>query len=360
MRRAGAGRRHQACQVQAAEIILGIRIGLLGAGRIAQTLSRVLIEDVKGATLSAIADVDFSRARALAEPIGVESIFSDLGAMAAGAALDGVVIATPTSTHAALIRQAAQAGLQIFSEKPLALTLADCDLAIAATDDAGVLLQIGFMRRFDPVYRAAKAFIDSGAIGTPVMFKAVSRDPQRTSLEFAQRERSGGLIFDMSIHDFDLARWLMGSEVVRVHAEGDCLVYPELKQVNDIDNAVINLKFDGGAIGDIDASRNAVYGQDVRTEILGSEGSLNIGQRGSRAVVFRRTAAGEDQVFELPLPQSRFRQAFAEELRSFVHAIETAGPSAVPGVEGRKATAIALAATRSLDEGRAVALADLS
>ena len=168
-------------------------------------------------------------------------------------------------------------GLKIYAGPRVLVVAEDVDVAIDAAAAAGVKLMVGFMRRFDTAYLVAKEQIDAGVIGIPVMIKLVGRDPWRTSLEYARRENSGGLIADMAIHDFDAARWLMGSEVVRTYSEGECLVFPELREVGDIDNAVVNLKFENGAVGNVDVSRNAIYGYDIRTEVIGSEGSVFIG-----------------------------------------------------------------------------------
>jgi len=190
------------------------------------------------------------------------------------------------------------------------------------------------------------------------MFRSTSRDPKRTSLEFARRENSGGLIMDMGVHDFDLARWLMGSEVVRVHSEGGCLVYPELNEVGDIDNAMINLKFANQAIGNIDISRNAVYGYDIRTEVLGSEGGLLIGNLQQTAtLVMTRDGITHDTV---PYFMERFGEAYAGEVRDFVACLlEDRAPS-VTGLDARKATQIGIAATLSLDENRPVELSEVA
>ncbi len=208
------------------------------------------------------------------------------------------------------------------------------------------------MRRFDPAYVLAKQKIEEGVIGKPVMFRATSRDPKRTSLEFARRENSGGLILDMGVHDFDLARWLMGSEVVRVHTEGGCLVYPELKEVGDIDNAMINLRFENEAIGNIDVSRNAVYGYDIRTEVLGSEGGLLIGDlQQTSTLVMTHQGILHDTV---PSFMERFAEAYAGEIRDFVACILEGRDPSVTGWDARRATAIGVAATLSLDEQRPV------
>ena len=214
------------------------------------------------------------------------------------------------------------------------------------------------MRRFDPAYRAAYEKITAGEIGQPVMFKSTSRDPKRTSLEFARRENSGGLIVDMGVHDFDLARWLMDSEVERVSSEGACLAFPELSEVGDIDNAVVNLRFVNGAVGNIDMSRNAVYGYDIRTEVLGTQGSLWIGYLQQTAtLVLNRQGVTHDTV---PYFMERFGTAYAEEIRVFCrHIVENTEPE-VTGEDARAATVIGIAATLSLDEGRPVTTAEVN
>lgn len=334
-----------------------IRIGLIGAGRMGATLAHHLAFSVETAEFVAIADADETNARSVAQACRVADIYTDYHELLARADIEAVVIVTPTHSHTAVIKAAAAAGKHIFTEKPLALTLASCDEAITAVDAAGVNMMVGFMRRFDPAYLAAKRQIDDGLIGQPVMFKSVGRDPWRTSLEYARRENSGGLIADMAIHDFDLARWLMGSEVVRVHSEGGCLVFPELADVGDIDNAVVNLAFENGAVGNVDVSRNAIYGYDIRTEIIGSEGSLMIGSlQQTPTLLLTRNRVAHDTV---PGFMARFSEAYAAEIRAFVEALASGREPAVTGQDARAATGIAVAATRSLDEGRPVALDEL-
>jgi len=336
---------------------MSVRIGLIGAGRMGQVFAHHLAYSVVEADLVAVADLDATLAQDAAARFGAEVGYADYHELLARVDIDAVVIVTPTNTHPEVIIAAAQAGKHIFSEKPLALTLAACETAIAAVEAAGVKFQLGFMRRFDPGYVMAKKQIEAGVIGKPVMFKSVGRDPMRTSLEFARRENSGGLIADMGVHDFDLARWLMGSEIERVSTEGGCLVYPELEGVGDIDNAVINLKFENGSIGNIDVSRNAVYGYDIRTEILGSEGGLMIGKMQETPVlVMTRAGISHDTV---PYFMQRFGEAYAAEIRDFVSCIvDDLEPSAT-GKDGWAATAIGIAATLSLDEGRPVYLNEL-
>ena len=333
---------------------MSIGIGLIGVGRMGRVFAHILAFTVAEVNLLAVADVDPQVSQEVATKYGAKYHYTDYRELLLREDIDAVVIVTPTATHARVIQDAAAAGKHIFSEKPLAQTLEMCDHAIAAVEKAGVKLQLGFMRRFDPAYAVAKQKIEAGEIGIPVMFRSSSRDPKRTSLEFARRENSGGLIMDMGVHDFDLARWLMGSEVVRVQSEGGCLVYPELNDVGDIDNAMINLKFANGAIGNIDVSRNAVYGYDVRTEVLGSEGGLLIGKLQQTAVLaMTRQGVTHDTV---PYFMERFGEAYAAEVRGFVTCILEDHPPMVTGLDARRATEIGIAATRSLDEGRPVDL----
>lgn len=329
-----------------------VRIGLIGVGRIGQMYARLLSSEVEGVELVAVADARGEAAQAAAERHGIAVWSGDYQEVLSRNTVDAVVIATPTNTHVEVVKAAAAAKKQVFCEKPLALTVAGCDEAIQATDQAGVRLMVGLVRRYDMAYRQAKQKIEEGAIGRPVSYKGIGHDAKRTSLEFARRESSGGIIMDMGIHDFDMARWLMGDEVMRVHSEGACLVYPELAEVGDIDNAVINLKFANGAIGNIDLSRNAVYWFDTRSEVLGSEGGLRIGRdRQSDAIMTLRDGLAQDLMLQ---HQNRFRDAFLAEIRDFARCVREGTPPAVTGADARAATAIAEAAVRSLDEGRAV------
>lgn len=336
---------------------MSVRMGLIGAGRMGKVFAHTLAFSVAEADLVAVADVDPKTSAEVAARFGAKYHYTDYHDLLMRDDIDAVVVVTPTATHAEVIKAAAAAGKHIFSEKPLAQTLSMCDEAIEAVSAAGIKLQLGFMRRFDPAYMMAKKKIEEGAIGTPVMFRSSSRDPKRTSLEFARRENSGGLIMDMGVHDFDQARWLMGSEVLRVQTEGGCLVFPELREVGDIDNAMINLKFANETVGNIDVSRNAVYGYDIRTEVLGSEGGLLIGTlQQTSTLVMTREGVTHDTV---PYFMERFGEAYGNEIRDFVACILDDRPPSVTGLDARKATAIGIAATISLDEERPVQLCEI-
>lgn len=337
---------------------MSVRIGLIGAGRMGATLARHLAFEVDAAELLAIADPDVERAAEAAHLLGVPHTYGDLEEMLARDDLEAVVVATPTNTHAEVIVAAAAAGKHVFTEKPLALTLEGCDEAIAAVEASGRKMHVGFMRRFDAAYMSAKEKIDAGAIGRPVLFKAVGRDSWRPPVEFARRENSGGLIMDMGIHDFDAARWLMDSEVVRVYTEGDCLLYPELREADDVDNAVINLRFANGAIGNVETSRSGLYGYDIRTEVVGTEGSLMIGTLQQTPTLLLTGKSVAHDTF--PGFMERFADAFAAEMKDFAQAILEDREPAVGGVDARAATAISVAATRSLDEGRPVLVSEVA
>jgi inositol 2-dehydrogenase len=331
---------------------MGIKIGLIGAGRMGQVFAHTLASNVPEADLVAVADSSADLARDTAVRFNAPAWYADYRQLLERKDIEAVVIATPTHTHVEVAVASAAAGKQIFCEKPLSLDLAGNDVVIEAARKAGVRMQVGLNRHFDPAYVAAKKMIDEGQIGTPVMIKLIGRDPRRTGLEFARRANSGGMILDMGIHDFDTARWLMGSEVERVSAEGGCLVYPELKEVGDIDNAVVNLRFTNGTIGNVDLSRNAVYGHDVRSEVLGSKGGLIIGKdRYTDVVVMTENRVSHDTV---PYFMERFGTAYAEEIRAFAACIVEGREPLVTGADARAAMKIALAATLSYDEGRPV------
>lgn len=336
---------------------MAIRMGLIGAGRMGKVFAHTLAFNVAEVDLVALAEPDETTAKEVSERFQVKDYYTDYHKLLERKDIEAVVITTPTATHVEVISAAAAAGKQIFTEKPLGDSLEACDRAIRAVKEAGVKMQVGFMRRFDAAYKMAKQKIDEGAIGKPVMFKSISRDPKRTSLEFAKRENSGGLILDMGVHDFDLARWLMGSEVVRVYSEGGTLVYPELKTVGDIDNAIISMKFASEGLGEIDVSRNAVYGYDIRTEVLGSDGGLVIGKlQQTSTLVMTRDGITHDTV---PYFMERFGDAYAAEIRDFVDALVNDREPSVTGVDARAATVLGIAATRSLDEERPVLLSEI-
>jgi inositol 2-dehydrogenase len=308
------------------------------------------------AEIVAVSDVVEERAQSVAQEHGARAWTTDYQQLLEDRAIEAVFVLSSTSTHREIVVAAAQAGKAIFCEKPIALTLEDTDQMIQAVEQAGVMFQAGFMRRFDSGYVAAKAQIEAGAIGQPVTFKSIGRDPFCPDLNYAKPSVSGGLILDMAIHDFDLGRWLMADEVRRVYTEGGTLAFPQLNTVGDIDNAVVNMLFEGGALGNVEVSRNAIYGYDIRTEILGTEGGLNIGYYRQTPLVIMTTGGIQHDM--VPYIIQRFGDAYLEQTHDFVNRVLEGRRAAVDAYDARAALVIGLAATRSYHQARPVALAE--
>lgn len=334
-----------------------LRLGVIGLGRMGQLYARILAAQLSGARLYAVAEVDEQARSRVAAELDVPHTFADARDLIALPELDAVLITTPTSTHDELVIAAANAGKAIFCEKPLALTLEKTREALDAVARAQVPFQVGFMRRFDAAYARAKTLIEGGQIGYPVTFKSIGRDPFCPRREYADPAQSGGLIFDMGIHDFDLARWLMGSEVERVTAEGSLLVCKDLASVGDIDNAVINLRFVNGTLGNVEVSRNAFYGYDIRTEVLGSEGAVMIGVHQHTPVLLLSRAGARYDI--TPYLMERFGDAYRAQIQHFVDCLNNNQFPSVGGSDALAAYEISVAATRSYLTGLPVTLSDL-
>lgn len=333
-----------------------LNVAVLGLGRMGRVHGQILAQ-LPGVRIVAAADPDPQARAAFEAQFAVPHVLAEPAAALARPDVDAVVIATPTGSHRDLVIAAAGAKKAILCEKPLALTVADNRAAIAAVERAGVPLQVGFMRHFDAAHQRAKALIDSGQIGRPVTFKSVGRDPFCPNVAFADPALSGGLLIDMGIHDFDLARWLMGSEVTRVSGEGTLLVCESLRAVGDIDNAIVNFRYASGALGNVEVSRNAFYGYDIRTEILGSEGAVNIGSYQQTPVLLLTRAGAQHDV--IPYLHERFGPAYRAQLEHFVACLRDGAPPAVGGPDALAALAIGLAGRRSIETGQPVELADV-
>ncbi len=270
--------------------------------------------------------------------------------------VDAVAIVTSTSSHKQVVMDAAKSGKSIFCEKPISLTLADAREMIQTVETAGVFFQMAFQRRFDAGYLAAKRKVEEGAIGEPVMFTSISRDPYPPPIEFCDPKVSGGLIADMGVHDFDAARMYMG-EVRRVHAIGGTLAYPEMKSVGDIDNAVIDLVFHNGTLGVVQLSRNAVFGYDIRTEIWGTKGSIQIGYyRQTPILMLTEEGVTHDAV---PYFMERFENAYLAQIQDFAEHVRKGLPPSITGKDAVDALRISVAANLSMREERAVGIEEL-
>lgn len=331
-------------------------IAVVGVGTMGRRHAENLRRAIGEAKLVAIADTDLERARRVAADLEVENCYGDIEPLLARKDVQAVVIASPSKFHAPTIQAAAAAGKDILCEKPLAVTLEEADLALAAVSRAGTRLQMGHMRRYDPAYADAKKRIEAGEIGDPVIFKSIGRDPELPPFSYFQ---AGGMLFlESSIHDFDLARWLMQDEISEVQAFGGALVSPEIAQFGDIDAGVVNLHFSRGAIGNVESFRQARYGYDIRTEVVGSKGSLLVGYL-RQTPQFVLTSAGltHDVVDHYLV---RFAEAYVNEMQDFVQTILTDRPPRVTGHDGRQALAISLAAERSYRESRPVTLIEMA
>jgi len=247
-----------------------VNIGIIGVGRIGKLHAGNLKYQVPGVKVLAVADIFEESAQQVAAQLEIPGAEKDYRVLLENKDIDAVVICSSTDTHAQIISEAAEAGKHIFCEKPIALDIDKIDQAITAVKKAGVKLQVGFNRRFDPSFKKAKDLVASGKIGTPHLLRITSRDPEPPPISYIKV--SGGIFLDMMIHDFDMARYLLDQEVVELMAVGNCLVDPAIGEAGDIDTAIVTLKYEGGAWGTIDNSRKAVYGYDQRIEIFGSEG----------------------------------------------------------------------------------------
>lgn len=333
-----------------------VTIGLIGAGRIGRLHAEHLTYRIPAATLLAVADVVEDAARQCAARYHIPAASADYRAILDNPEIQAVVICSATTTHAQIIVDAAAAGKHIFCEKPIALDLAQIDQALASVARAGVKLQVGFNRRFDANYRRVRQAIAQGAIGQPQLLHLISRDPAPPPGDYIRS--SGGLFLDMTIHDFDMARFLIGSEVEEVYTAAGVLIDPAIGAAGDVDTAVIVLKFANGVIGTIDNSRQAVYGYDQRVEVLGSAGAI------STANTYPNTAriADAHRVYcDLPLNffLERYRESYVAELHAFVEAVRTDTPPPVSGDDGRAPVVMGLAARRSYDDHRPVRLAEV-
>ena len=329
-----------------------IGIGVLGVGEMGKRHAENVRHLVPGAELVAIADVAGARAKQIAEELEVAKWFGSLEAMLECKEVQAVLIATPDKFHAQGVVQAAKAGKDILCEKPIALTLADAYNALDAVSKAGVQLQIGFMRRYDPAHAAAMKRIEAGEIGTPLIFKSVGRDKEEPPLAAYQSGLNGMIFYNSTIHDFDLARWLMRDEVAEVHSYTTVAIRPEVAQYGDVVAGSVNLQYRNGGIGNIESYVQAVYAYDVRTEILGSTGAIFVGSLEKTPAIFLNANGGTRTLADHFL--TRFADAYLAEVRDFVQNLLEDKPVRVTGEDGLQALATAVAAEASDKQKRPV------
>jgi myo-inositol 2-dehydrogenase/D-chiro-inositol 1-dehydrogenase len=335
-----------------------LNIGVIGAGRIGKVHMATVAYRTPGASarIAAIADVNGAAARQVAAQFSVPTAADDPAAIFGDKAIDAVFICSSTDTHARFIEAAAAAGKHIFCEKPIALDLAVIDRALAAVEKAGVKLQIGFNRRFDANFARVRQAIVSGEIGAPALLHIISRDPGPPPIAYVKV--SGGMFMDMTIHDFDMARFLIGAEVTEVYTQAGVTVDPAIGAAGDVDTAVIMLKYANGVIGTIDNCRRASYGYDQRVEVLGSKGAIATANNYPNAAT---VSDGVSVRRDLPLNffMERYTESFATEVGAFVDAVLHDKPTPVTGHDGRVPVVMALAALKSHREGRPVKLSEI-
>ncbi len=333
-----------------------LNLGLIGAGRIGQVHAATIAQRVPDARLLCVADVNAQAAGDCAARFNIPNICDAAASVIHHPDIDAVLICSSTDTHATLIEQAANAGKHIFCEKPIALDLAAIDCAVQAVARAGVKLQIGFNRRFDANYKRVREAITSGEIGMPHIMRITSRDPAPPPIGYVRV--SGGLFLDMTIHDFDMARFLIGSEIEEVHAAACVRVDPEIGDAGDIDTAVILIKFENGVIGTIDNSRQALYGYDQRCEVFGSKGAIHtLNTHPNTAVISTAESVRIDNPHRFFM--TRYIESYASEIQAFIRAVQDDTPTEVNGFDGRQAVVMGMAAKKSHLEGRPVKISEI-
>jgi myo-inositol 2-dehydrogenase / D-chiro-inositol 1-dehydrogenase len=335
-----------------------ITIGIIGAGRIGKLHAENLSYFVPQARIKAIADVNMTaQIEAWAKDLGIQVVAKDPSVIFGDKEIQAVFICSSTDTHADFVIKAAQAGKHVFCEKPVDTTVPKVKAALEAVKKAGVKLQVGFNRRFDHNFRRVRDLVESGAVGSPQIVKISSRDPAPPPVSYVAV--SGGIFLDMMIHDFDMARFQAGSDVVEVFAQGAVLIDEGIGKAGDVDTAIVTLKFANGAIGVIDNSRKAVYGYDQRVEVFGSKGSAEAAND-TPSTVKLSSEAGVVGDKPLYFFLERYKEAFVAEEKAFVAAVAEGKPTPVTGEDGLQDLYIALAAKKSLAEGRPVKVSEIS
>lgn len=334
-----------------------VRIGLIGVGRIGRLHGENIAYSVKDAVLEAVADPFLNDDSIVwAQGLGVTKCHKDAKEIFADKDIDAIFICSSTDTHADYMMEAAKAGKHVFCEKPIDLDLAKINKAIAACAEANVKLQVGFVRRFDANHKAVHDTIASGVLGKPHIVKVTSRDPEAPPMEYVKI--SGGIFTDMMIHDFDMVRYLSGSEVTEVSTFGSVCIDEGFKQYNDVDTAIVMLKFENGAIGVIDNSRSAKYGYDQRVEVHCDKGCVqdeNVLNSSIKISTNDGVSIAKPTWFFL----ERYNDAFIAETIEFVNCILNDKEPSVTGIDGLMPVVIAMAAKKSLEEGRTVKLSEI-
>ena len=334
-----------------------MKVGIIGAGRIGKVHIKNISMFVPELEIKTVVDPFMNeQTEAYVKKYGVTNVTKNADDILNDKEIEAVIICSSTDTHSKYIIEAAHAGKHIFCEKPVDYDLAKVHQAINAAKEAGVKLQIGFCRRFDHNHKGVYDVVRSGRIGDVHMVKISSRDPEPPCIDYVKV--SGGIFYDMMIHDFDMARFLVGSEVTEVHAVGAVLIDPAIGEAGDVDSAVVTLKFENGAIATIDNSRKAVYGYDQRVEVFGSKGcARNENDVPNTVVVSDAQCTSSQNTYSIMW--DRYTGAFVSEMQAFADAVLNDKETPVTGMDGLYPVLMAAAATKSLKEGRPVKIAEV-
>ncbi|MBP2076014.1 inositol 2-dehydrogenase [Oceanobacillus polygoni] len=327
-----------------------IIIGVIGAGRIGK-LHVNNLKNLQNVRVKTVSDVFIDHLGEWFETSGAEHLTKNYQDIISDPEIDAILICSPTNTHTTIIKEAAAAGKHIFCEKPISFSDEETLEAFEAVKKSGVKFQIGFNRRYDHNFSKVKSLVEEKEIGDLHILKITSRDPAPPTLDYVST--SGGLFMDMTIHDFDMARFISGSEVVEVFAQGAALVNPKVSELGDIDTAIISLKFANGAVGVIDNSRQAVYGYDQRLEAFGTKGSANVKNETESKVEFL-SEAGVKEDKPLHFFLERYNDAYIKEVKEFFKAIKNDEAVSCTFKDGIMAQRIAMAAKESFDTGKPV------
>ena len=327
-----------------------LRIGVIGAGRIGKLHANNLKNSVPGAEVAAISDINFAAAKELAENLGVTKVYEDYHKILEDKDIDAVFICASTDMHSPISIEAAKAGKHIFCEKPIDHDLNKIAEVLDEVKKAGIKYQVGFNRRFDRNFKHVRDVVKNGGIGDVHIVKVTSRDPEAPPASYAAT--SGGIFVDMTIHDFDMVRFLTGSEVTEVSVFGTCLIDPAIGEAGDVDTCIINMRFANGALGVIDNSRQAVYGYDQRIEVFGSKGCITAdNEKANNTMLY--TVDGVVSEKPLWFFLERYNEAFIEEAKDFVNACLNDEETPVGAFDGLQPVKIAIAAKKSWQQGGA-------
>jgi len=325
---------------------------VLGSGRLGIVHAKNLIHNIPDAEVKYIVTSRLETAEMAANKLGIDHATDKIEEVLEDEEIDAIVIGTPTHTHAELILKAAQHNKHVFVDKPITRTSSEADKVIDIVRTNNIICQVGFMRRFDPAYANAKKRIERGDIGRPIHYRGISRDPGSPPESFIKT--SGGIFIDLCIHDYDMARYLMGSEVKSIQTFGKVLVHPFMNNYGDVDQSLSYINFENGSTADIEGSRNSSYGYDTRGEVIGTEGMIQIGSMQSNDNLI--SVNGKTYYDNIPDFPTFFEEAFVNELIHFINCVKAENKPLINEVDGKIALQIAEAAQRSFEEKKEISI----